>query len=57
MGLLHKAMSELMRSLFGCQSTTFDVSDSAKRKWHCFPVVVAYCCIIPEGKGISGVKH
>lgn len=31
--------------------------DVSGKQWKCHPTLISYCCDIPEGKDMSGVKH
>lgn len=57
MGWLHQTMSEVMGPLYGYGSMSFEISESGRRKWDCFPVKMSYCSDIPEGKNMSSVNH
>lgn len=57
MGLQHKVMSKGMGPLYKSGQARYGVSESMGRGRGCFPVMVSYCCYIPEVKDMSRVRH
>lgn len=56
-GLPHETMSEVMWLLYGCGSTSFEVSEEWGRKQSCFLVIVSYCYDTLEKTEGSGMKQ
>lgn len=38
-------------------SAIFELEGARGHVWNCFLILIFYCCNIPEGKNVSGVKH
>lgn len=54
--VLHEAMQKMFQPLSESVRPGFMV-DVCGKKWKCHPALVSYCCDLPEGKDMSGVKH
>lgn len=57
MPLLNVTLMETLSPLVDAASAIFEVDGVGKGVWHCFLIVMYYCCRIPEGRGMSCVKH
>lgn len=57
MPLLHEGMMEIVRPLADTASVSFEVGGVGKYIWNLFPIIVSYCCNIPEGKDMLCAKH
>lgn len=54
MGLLHDAISDMTRWLYGRQRTNVEVNESKRRKLSILPVIVLYCCDVLERNDMRG---
>ena len=54
---LHNAMTMILAPLIEKSYEGFTVCTKKNITWNCFPVIVSYCCDIPESKDMSGVLH
>lgn len=54
---LHKAMDMVLAPLLQKSLQGFSLCTRNEMTWNCFPVIISYCCDIPESKDMSGVLH
>lgn len=57
MRMIHRAMKMVVWPLKRYERSGFNVKTREGVEWRCVPLLVSYCCDIPEGKDISGVRH
>ena len=56
-GLLYLAMKTILKGISDTSVNGFDIELCEGEGKKCFPLLVSYCCDIPEAKDMSAVKH
>ena len=54
---LHKVMLLIFKPLLNARLKGFEAFFGNVDRWNIFPILVSYCCDIPECKDMSAVKH
>ena len=57
MAVLHKAIGQILSTLAPYKEKGFQAHTRSKRTVRCHPVIVSYCCDLPEAKDVSGIRH
>lgn len=57
MSLLRRAIRSLLEPLEKSFERGFDIFLKSGEARRCFPIVVSYCCDIPEAKDVSAIRH
>ena len=55
--LLHAALAKALQDFESVCERGFAIHSSSIGPCTCFPLLVSYCCDIPEAKNVSAVKH
>lgn len=57
MNIIHQEMLDILKRLDVFVSVAFKFRAIGDEKRMCFPVIVSYCCNIPEDNNVSRVNH
>ena len=57
MGLIHSAMKAILKDVTESSEKGFIINMNQESHKVCFPMLISYCCDIPEGKDMGAVKH
>ena len=56
LGLTHEAMKQILQPLLTVSTVGFDIAHDGLTLV-CYPMLISYCCDIPEAKDMSAVRH
>jgi len=57
MNVIHSVMKDILSPLTETNKIGFKCETKDGRKYYCHPIICSYCCDIPEGKDLSGIRH
>ena len=57
MGLIHSAMKKILQDVSDNSEKGFTITIAQNCFKVCFPLLISYCCDVPEGKDMGAVKH